>query len=250
MRPDRCTRVWLGATDFQEEGVWRDSETNEILNLNSFWGPGQPNGVRIQNCAGIWEFDGEGHNRYDDGGCVKERQCSLCKFSLLPRAMLRGICKNNYVDVFYTFTWDDETNMPYFKGFTGSNIKYNEDLESWLLTTKDNLVNGTSVAPIKQMGTGAQIWNFNKDICGTNTNRQFDAVMTVCKRDEFTCNSDGGCISMAERCDQFPNCDDFSDEANCRLVVLPENYVPDYAPFTVDDKGDLLKVKVLIKVRN
>ena len=48
----------------------------------------------------------------------------------------------------------------------------------------------------------------------------------------LTCNSDGGCISMEERCDQFPNCGDFSDEANCKLVVLPDNYVKDYAPCT------------------
>ena len=56
VRPDRCKRVWLGATDFQEEGIWRDSETNEVLDLGEYWGPGQPNGVRIQNCAGIWEY--------------------------------------------------------------------------------------------------------------------------------------------------------------------------------------------------
>ena len=69
-RPERCKRVWLGSTDLEREvassllatihpiipqGVWRDSETNEVLDISAFWGPGQPNGVRIQNCAGIWE---------------------------------------------------------------------------------------------------------------------------------------------------------------------------------------------------
>ena len=53
---DRCARVWLGASDIQEEGIWRDSESNEILNITDFWNDGQPNGVRIQNCAGIWEL--------------------------------------------------------------------------------------------------------------------------------------------------------------------------------------------------
>ena len=52
------------------------------------------------------------------------------------------------------------------------------------------------------------------------------------------------------RCDQFPNCDDFSDEENCKLVVIPENYVADYAPFTVDSDGNLVKVQVKIKVIN
>ena len=53
---------------------------------------------------------------------------------------------------------------------------------------------------------------------------------------------------MEERCDQFPHCPDFSDENECQLVVLPENYVVDYAPFTVNDLGLLEKVQVKIKV--
>ena len=56
LKPDRCHRVWLGASDVEEEGVWRDSETRDILDIREFWGPGQPNGVRVQNCAGIWEL--------------------------------------------------------------------------------------------------------------------------------------------------------------------------------------------------
>ena len=56
LRPQRCVRVWLGASDTEEEGEWRDSETGEIIDINSLWTPGQPNGLRLQNCASIWEF--------------------------------------------------------------------------------------------------------------------------------------------------------------------------------------------------
>ena len=57
LRPSRCERVWLGASDLQEEvgemvhgeeggatfsqGVWRDSETEEVVDMSRFWGPGQ-----------------------------------------------------------------------------------------------------------------------------------------------------------------------------------------------------------------
>ena len=67
--------------------------------------------------------------------------------------------------------------------------------------------------------------------------------MTVCRRDQFTCESYGVCISMEERCDQFPN------ESSCQLVVLPQNYVPDYAPFTILNNGDMRKVVVSMKVQ-
>ena len=54
--PERCKRVWLGATDLEEEGIWRDSETNKLVDLSQFWNAGSPNGGTIQNCAGIWEL--------------------------------------------------------------------------------------------------------------------------------------------------------------------------------------------------
>ena len=125
LRPERCARVWLGASDVEEEGVWRDSETHQVkgccclpaqivfyvitivllyniycgkvLDLSEYWGPGQPNGVRVQNCAGVWELDGAGHKRYDDGNCDSESQCSICNFNFYPRATLRGICKVKFL---------------------------------------------------------------------------------------------------------------------------------------------------------
>ena len=54
--PSRCVRVWLGASDSLDEGIWRDSETNELVDMSELWTPGQPNGARLQNCASIWEF--------------------------------------------------------------------------------------------------------------------------------------------------------------------------------------------------
>ena len=55
VNPKRCLRTWMGASDEQDEGNWRDSESGEIVDLSNFWYPGQPNGMRRQNCAGIWE---------------------------------------------------------------------------------------------------------------------------------------------------------------------------------------------------
>ena len=89
------------------------------------------------------------------------------------------------VDVFYTMRWDPTTNMPFYLGFLKSVIRYrsqkvltfsfqsmtislvnfsryDEDAETWHLTSSDGLVNGTSPAPINSMGTGLQTWQFDR----------------------------------------------------------------------------------------
>ena len=45
--------------------------------------------------------DGEGSNRYDDGGCETESQCFLCNFKFHPRATLRlkSECLNQFTFV-------------------------------------------------------------------------------------------------------------------------------------------------------
>lgn len=40
-------------------------------------------------------------------------------------------------------------------------------------------------------------------------------LVTLCKPGEFQCK-DGSCISNFSRCDQVVNCEDASDEMNCR----------------------------------
>ena len=71
--------------------------------------------------------------------------------------------------------------MPYYKGFSGTNIHYDEDNQQWVMTNDpENGVNGSAGAAISSMGTGAQMWRINKDICNRNTLQPFDTIMTVC----------------------------------------------------------------------
>ena len=56
---------------------------------------------------------------------------------------------------------------------------------------------------------------------------------TSCREGFFTCN-DGLCIPMSKRCDQTAHCEDKSDEKNCKLVIIEDNYNKNIAPFTVD----------------
>ena len=50
---------------------------------------------------------------------------------------------------------------------------------------------------------------------------------------QFTCN-DGQCIDIEQRCDQTSNCVDESDEDNCKLIFMKDNYNKKIAPFSFD----------------
>ena len=47
--------------------------------------------------------------------------------------------------------------------------------------------------------------------------------LTGCNNTQFTCDN-GQCVTMDERCDQIPDCEDESDELNCKILVLKKGY--------------------------
>jgi len=57
--------------------------------------------------------------------------------------------------------------------------------------------------------------------------------LTTCQAGEFTCN-DGQCIDIEKRCDQTSNCLDESDEDNCQMIYMKDNYNKKIAPFIYD----------------
>ena len=126
--------------------------------------------------------DGDGSQRYDDGICEEEFQCSICNFHHYPRATLRGICRNDWTDIFYTLLFDEETNLPYYKGDTGTVILYDEGDHIWkMVHDPDNGLMGTGQALLDNMGTGVQMWKINQDICGDGNMGPVLGLLTVCK---------------------------------------------------------------------
>ena len=77
---------------------------------------------------------------------------------------------------------------------------------------------------------------------------------------EFTCN-DGQCVSMEDRCDQWADCEDGSDEERCQLFSLAKGYnkvVPPYMksknrtiePLPIDVSIMLLKIMSIDEKEN
>ena len=78
--------------------------------------------------------------------------------------------------------FDDDTNMPYFKGESGTYVTFDEENMRWLLKNDpDTGIIGTAPAKLDSLGTGANLWSFNKDLCYRNSLEPLNALMTTCK---------------------------------------------------------------------
>ena len=84
---------------------------------------------------------------------------------------------------------------------------------------------------------GLQDFDFSQvtdDPCTARTDSKTTRLkVTSCGSGSFTCN-DGQCVSIDERCNQISNCRDESDEENCVMLVIKDNYNKKIAPFGYD----------------
>ena len=84
---------------------------------------------------------------------------------------------------------------------------------------------------------GLQDFDFSQvtdDPCTARTDsKTMRLKVTSCGSGSFTCN-DGQCVSIDERCNQISNCRDESDEENCVMLVIKDNYNKKIAPFGYD----------------
>ena len=103
----------------------------------------------------------------------------------------------------------------------------------------------TSKALESSLLLGPQDWSIYNDSCseGTYTTR---LLMTGCSDDEFTCN-DGSCVSMQLRCDGRMDCEDGTDEAECKSFVKSLGYSKFLVPPPIE-KGEKLKLIISVHI--
>ena len=66
--------------------------------------------------------------------------------------------------------------------------------------------------------------------------------LTGCKNTQFTCDN-GQCVKMEERCNQIPNCEDESDERDCKVLVLKKGYNQRVPPVGAITNGKVTTLK-------
>ena len=75
---------------------------------------------------------------------------------------------------------------------------------------------------------------------------------TTCSNTQFTCD-DGQCIDIEERFDQSVDCEDSSDENNCKLLNMEKNYNKGTPAFFLDKRSKTIKtakVNISLTVTN
>ena len=108
----------------------------------------------------------------------------------------------------------------------------------WVLKSNEQIV--ATLKDHKNI-TGTNNWNFS--IAGVDEFRLLN--FHSCNKTQFPCR-DGNCVSIEERCNLVPMCDDLSDEEDCPTFTMKNGYnkhVPN-----VKSKNETINVKIRVDI--
>ena len=154
----------------------------------------------------------------------------ICEIPKLKTFLLRGVCKNINVDVYFVMETPE-----LFLGYIFSKIIYSKLENRWELinTVKNNLLAFTEETP-QGPPIGANKWNFSDLEC-RDDGKEFRTLhlhLEVEQPGNFCC-FDGSCIKSEFVCDGFSDCQGEEDEKDCQEVILPKYYDRNKAPAKV-----------------
>ena len=191
-------------------------------------------------------------------GCDKEytfdwSPCVICSVPhTLERAVtltLSGMCDRSAFDTFYHME-NDENGVVIYSGFDSSMIRYDSKKNLWILTIehKPDIV-ATCDSELTSFVLGNHDWKVTNDLgCYSGGTELKRLSFSTCSLDQYTCN-DASCVDLVSRCDGKVDCEDKSDELDCRLVEQSQAYKK-HLPSPPQGDGTKTKVKVSVEVIN
>ena len=210
-----------------EEGVWRDYYSGEPLeNYTKPWEDGHDRNVGdVYNCI-FFDPEEPKEKSWDEWQCQRSNVGCPCTYETAPLLQLRGYCPGTYLDTSFTVT--QLATAPsdiILMGDFNTRIQYNSSLSQWVLSLIGRNVTARSRASPNSYLLGKHNWTISGDDweCFEGKEYSLEMKLTGCNKTQFTCD-DGNCITMEQRCNQMPDCDDKSDELNCRILYLEEGY--------------------------
>jgi len=238
-------RTWVGLDDYEQEGIFQNWYTDELVEYTP-WADARPyvGGTRY-NCMMLQlhlEDSGTPTPRLYDVTVNDEECavgfCNLCEIPAPVRTMVvRGLCELSMFDKVYNYVINEDGQSMYI-GSRTSVLYYDKEKLQWVwYDRKSSKSVATSISSEASLLMGVHTVDFSgviDDKCYTGgPNKEKKIKLTTCSYGEFTCN-DGQCIDIEQRCDQTSNCLDESDEDECKMIFMKDNYNKKIAPFIFD----------------
>ena len=255
---DRYTMRAIVDVELMDDGSYKSTRTGKDL-LYTPWQSGRPWAGNV-NCVLLYLEMQKTDSRLAkinireiiDEKCLDvDKGCITC-LNPLPstRLYVRGLCKESSLDRNYIFRIGENGN-PLYVGLHLSFIYYDTErrLWAWIDKSKPNST-VTTLAKEKSMMIGINEMDFSDydDKCVELLKEKVLRIkLTTCDEGLFTCD-DGQCIDIETRCDQSPNCKDQSDENNCNMLVVKDNYKKKVAPFKFDPLIGVIQANVNVSL--
>ena len=214
------------------EGMWRDFYTGEQLeNFTKPWKSNNRDEVvgDAYNCVSFSPNVKEAETKsWTEWQCKRAGLGCPCTYETPPLIHLRGYCPGTLVPhsrYAVTQLASDPSNIIMID-LRGARIEYNSSLSQWILSDPSSNVTATLRASRNSHALGKHNWTItgDKHQCYKGKEYSIEMKLTGCDdKTQFTCD-DGQCVKMEERCNQMPDCEDKSDELNCRILVLERGF--------------------------
>ena len=162
---------------------------------------------------------------------------------------MSGMCERSAFDTFYHM-YNDENGLVTFYGFDSSLIQYDTKERLWVLTIehKPDIV-ATCESELASFVLGNHDWKVTNDFdCYSGGTEVKRISFSTCSLNQYTCN-DGLCVSLVSRCDGEVDCEDKSDELECRIMEESKTYKKHLPPPPNHNKTKLA-VEMSIEVIN
>ena len=283
--PDRSKMswLWLSATEGDKslklsklahwpDTEWINNKTKEMKADETIWRDFY-SGEKLHNWTKPWSSSRRDSRYGDNHNCLLvftdkpwrrswfEFRCQdaiglscPCRYPIQPLIRLRGRCsvpgQRSVDNLFSPKQLPGSPGNMLHLGNVATRIEYNDTVSQWVLTDALSGLSARSLATKSSYALGRHQWTISNDTneCGKGKTYTTSWKLTGCKEEgEFTCD-DGQCVKMEERCDLVPDCRDQSDEKNCQLVILNDNYDKNFPPIDRARDGGIIPREVNISI--
>ena len=260
LNDDEWLSVWTRWADERESNVWVDIETGEKPEANLVWLYAEPNGMQFENCAQMaWhkvpsedEDKDQDPSEYEFWGKLIDSKCDsghkarvVCEDVPNVILNLRGHCKSTRLDTLFNIRHGKIDKTRYFTGNYGWKMSWYSEEKQWMIRNQKYPHTYAQVPEVYPFGK--REWTIVNDSCSGEETVKKTLNLSPCTVNSFTCDN-GICIPMESRCDQKLDCEDVSDEKNCKIIVLDEkSYLKDKPPPPLNVSG-VVDVRISIQL--